>query len=522
MSSTTTLPRGLLAWMPFLWSRVLFPGAPAGPHRVRPLSLLVLLVLPAALLYPSRSFRLLEPDEGRYAQIPREMLQRGEWVVPTLQGEPYLDKPPLLYWLTALAYAALGVSDAAARLIPALAVHGTILVVYLLGRRSLGERSAFWGALLLAVSPGFVGMGRILILDGLLTLWVTLSIFAAFEAVRGERLKWGWLLMSAAASGLGVLAKGPVVEVLLLPPLLAHRWLTGKGAKVGFGALLAYLGVVAAINLPWFLAIYLKRPEFLRHFFWEHNVVRFVSGFDHLQPVWYYVPVLLGGLLPATLFLVAFVRFLVSGEDPAAERRSAELGFWLLAGAWCVCFFSISGAKLPTYILPAFPPLTLAVGDFIARSRWCRSAWTCGLVAGSAGLLAATFYVALPWYAAQRSPMLRPELMARYVGDRSAAVVCYPRNCDSVAFYLGRDDLRNVRSKFAQQLVEDALTRPRTVVLFTHRHSLAAFRHVLPPQLRITEEVALRRDPSGWKWLDRAVGETPWGLCDIAVIERVR
>ncbi|HEX4606728.1 MAG TPA: dolichol-phosphate mannosyltransferase, partial [Urbifossiella sp.] len=101
---TDPAPRTPLGWLPFLFSRVLFPGEPEAETRVRASALLVVLLLPAALLYPTRGFHLLEPDEGRYAQIPREMLASGNWVVPTLQGEPYLDKPPLLYWLVALSY----------------------------------------------------------------------------------------------------------------------------------------------------------------------------------------------------------------------------------------------------------------------------------------------------------------------------------------------------------------------------------------------------------------------------------
>ena len=111
------LPRSLFAWPTFLWSRVLFPGdrraagigiPPLAAERTTPLgsSLLILLIVPALLLYPCLSFPLFEPDESRYAEIPREMLQRGDWVTPRLQGEPYLEKPPLLYWLTAASYPA--------------------------------------------------------------------------------------------------------------------------------------------------------------------------------------------------------------------------------------------------------------------------------------------------------------------------------------------------------------------------------------------------------------------------------
>src|SRR5712691_10250049 len=126
-------PRSVGACGEWLWSRVLFPGKPeaSGPLRLGPL--LFFLLVPAAVLYPCLSFYLFEPDEGRYAQIPREMLARGDWVVPVLQSEPYLDKPPLFYWLVMLSYSLFGVHDWAARLVPALAVHGTILVTYLLG-----------------------------------------------------------------------------------------------------------------------------------------------------------------------------------------------------------------------------------------------------------------------------------------------------------------------------------------------------------------------------------------------------
>src|SRR5438105_14472572 len=117
-----------------------------------------------------------------------------------------------------LSYRAFGVHDWSARLVPTLAIHATLLIVYLIGRRSLGERGAFWGALLLGLSPGFVSMGRLLLLDGLLTLWVTLTIMAAFEAVRGQSLRWSWWFLSALACGLGILTNGPIRLILVVPP----------------------------------------------------------------------------------------------------------------------------------------------------------------------------------------------------------------------------------------------------------------------------------------------------------------
>ena len=179
------------------------------------------------------------------------MLARGEWLVPYLQGEPYLDKPPLMYWLVMASYRLFGEHDWSARLIPALAIQGCILVTYLLGRRSLGERAAFWGALALSLAPGFVSVGRLLVLDGLLAFCVTLSTLAAFEAVRGHRFRWGWWLLAAFACGLGVLTKGPIAIVLLVPPMWAYRILANSNCRIGWRRWFIFSAVILAVVSPW-------------------------------------------------------------------------------------------------------------------------------------------------------------------------------------------------------------------------------------------------------------------------------
>src|SRR5436190_7745238 len=215
VSPLAAWPTALIPCLRRLWTHVLFPSSATPDSRLRLCDLAILIILPAALLYPCMTFHLLEPDEGRYAEIPREMLVRGDWIVPRLQGEPYLDKPPLLYWLVMLSYRVFGVHDWAARLVPALAVHGTILVSYLFGRRLLGERAAFRGTLLLTLTPGLMGMGRILTMDSLLTFWVTLAVFAGWRALPARSASGGgrpplarasgWSVLCALACGLGVL-----------------------------------------------------------------------------------------------------------------------------------------------------------------------------------------------------------------------------------------------------------------------------------------------------------------------------
>src|SRR5262249_39070407 len=158
---------------------------------------------------------------------------------------------------------------------------------------------------------------------------------------------------------------------------------------------------------------------------------RFLSPFDHLEPVWYYVPILLGGLLPASLMVIAVVRYLVSGDPEIAERRCPALGFMLLAGGWCVLFFSLSGCNLPTYVLPAFPLLTLAVGYFLVTSRWSASRWLRPAAGIAFFVLLAAHHVIIPWYAWYRSPGGRLAELTRYCADSQVPVICFPRACDS-------------------------------------------------------------------------------------------
>jgi 4-amino-4-deoxy-L-arabinose transferase-like glycosyltransferase len=497
-------PHSFLACLPWLWSRVLFPGPTPAPGQLRGASLAWLLFLPAIVLYPCTGFFLFEPDEGRYAQIPFEMLMRGEWIVPYLQGEPYLDKPPLLYWLIMISYSVFGVHDWSARLVPALSVHGCILLVYLFGCRRVGERLAFWGALTLALTPGFLGMARLLVLDGLLTFLVTLALFSLFAAIHENGVRslfWKWWLLAAAACGLGILCKGPVILILTIPPLILHCWLTRTAPRLTWRALIAFAAVMLAIALPWYVAIGLRLPEFGYYFFWQHNILRYLQPFDHIQPVWYYVPILLPCLLPASLLLIPFVRYLNNSDPATARQRTPELGFALLAGGWCVLFFSLSGCKLPTYILPAFPPLALALGMYAAQSRWQHSPCLRSSAALAYAVMVFGHFVLVPWYAEFRSPMKHAAEVRQLCHDKTVPVVCYPRNVDSVAFYLGRDDLHSFRSKHTPQLVQHLLHQPRTVVLFGHRNSQESLRLQLPPQLHMTHTA-------------------PMGLCSLGIVER--
>jgi hypothetical protein len=287
--------------------------------------------------------------------------------------------------------------------------------------------------------------------------------------------------------------------VLVLVPLWTHRRLVSGGAAIGWRAWLAFFGIVALVNMPWYVAVCFRHPEFVRYFLWQHHVERFVDPFDHVRPVWFYLPLAGLGLLPAIVFLRPLWRFFLSTNPQASANRCPVLGYLILAGTWCIFFFSLAGSKLPTYVLPAFPPLCLALGCFVARTEVNRSRWLLGLVAACWLLLAASHYVVLPGYARQKSPSAQLDEVAAMCGDREIPVFCFPRNVDSLAFYLGRCDFRTYRSKQLNELIHALEQHPRAVVLFGHRSSAELLQCNLPPHLRMME----RR---------------PLGLCEMAVV----
>jgi dolichol-phosphate mannosyltransferase len=357
------------------WSLVRFPGPVADqasataptqePQWTRSQSLvatLCLALVAGALLLGNLTYALIEPDESRYAQVALNMLESGDWVVPRLAGEPYLDKPPLLYWVTAASLQVMGESELAARLPIALASWLTVLAAFVCGARVFGARAAWLGSLLLLLCLGFILSGRFLIMDGLLTLFTTIGFLTAWIAMQGPRVRLGWWMVSAVAVSLGVLTKGPIALVLFVPPLVMLSWLDRRTARLRWSHWLLAASILVLLTAPWFCLIFLRQDDFLYHFVWKHHVLRFVSTFIHEAPMWYYLPVLLVGMFPSSLLIAPTLGFLCSQCRWARSGRTVELGAACLAAGWIVIFFSLSSCKLPTYILPAVPLLSLVQG----------------------------------------------------------------------------------------------------------------------------------------------------------------
>jgi dolichol-phosphate mannosyltransferase len=367
------IPRTLAALLPFWWSKVLFPAQqtesaePCRSWALDPGFWTVFLV--AALLFFSRLHSpLLEPDEARYAEIPRQMLHEGRLVVPVLHGQPYYQEPPLLYWLVMAAYSIFGIHDWVARLVPCSAAFLTVLCTYFWGACTVGKRPALIGALILCLSARFVYLGRLLTMDSLLALWVILSWAAAHVAVRRPTLARGWWLLSALACGLGVLTKGPVALVLVPIPLAVLQALDPRTARPRWRAWSVYLLTAVALAGPWYVGMMVTAPGFASEFFWTANVLRLPAPLDHEGPIWSYVPGLLLGMLPWTFLLPSFGRFVARRADAESLRRPAELGLFILAFLWCLGFYSSAGCQRPGYIIPAMAPLALALGCYLHLS----------------------------------------------------------------------------------------------------------------------------------------------------------
>jgi 4-amino-4-deoxy-L-arabinose transferase-like glycosyltransferase len=448
-----------------------------------------LLILAAALLFFARlDCPLQEPEETLYAEIPRQMLAEGRLLVPVRHGQDYYDKPPLLYWLVMGSYQLCGVHDWAARLVPGSAAFLCVLVTYWWGKRTAGPRAAFAGALMLCLSPRFAQMARMLTTNALLTFWVLAALAAAHLALAGPAVKPRWWLLSALACGLGFLTKGPVALALVAVPALLYQFLDRRGARAGVRLWVLYGAVVALVALPWFVAVAVRDPSFLPYFLWTHHVRRFVDPIDHPQPVWYYGPILLVGMMPWTLLWPGLVRHLGRRMKEAVPQRTGAVGFFLLAGLWSLAFFSASVCKRPSYVLPVMPPLALALGCYVdgacllGRLRLAHWAWA---AAASFLLLLAAAQFLLPGYADKYS--LRGQLVPHAEVCAGVPVMCYPHRWDGVSYYLQRGDVSVFRAAQLADLVSALRRQRQSLVVVKSDDSLQSFREALPESLEFVQ-----------------------------------
>jgi len=303
---------------------------------------------------------LVIPDEARYAEIPREMLASGDWIVPRLNGLRYFEKPPLGYWLNAGSIWLFGENAFAVRLPSAVAVGLTALLLFAWARRFTEHDAApLLAATVFLLSFEVLAVGTFCVLDSLLSLFTTAAIVTCHFAYTEKTARTRMILLALAglACGLAFLTKGFLA--LVVPILVMVPFMLWEGR---FKTLLkaAWLPLVVAIlvALPWAIMIHRREPDFWRYFFWVEHVNRFISpnGGQHPEPFWFYLPFLLAGAMPWT----ALAGPIVVGLKHTSWRHPMVR----LAICWVVLpflFFSACSGKLGTYILPCYPPLAFLV-----------------------------------------------------------------------------------------------------------------------------------------------------------------
>jgi 4-amino-4-deoxy-L-arabinose transferase-like glycosyltransferase len=336
--------------------------------RIRGATLVLLALLALLVAVDNLERDLANPDEGRYSEISREMAASGDWLTPRLNGFKYFEKPPLQYWATAAAFQAFGESEYSARLYVIICAFLTLMAAAWTTSHLVSRDAGLLTALVLMGSPYFTAMGGIVTLDTGLTLYTTLT-FCAFllaQAASDARLRRRWMLAAWAAMALAVLSKGLVGIVFPAAALVLHCVATRDLRIVARLEWLRGLVLFFAIAAPWFVAVSLANPEFAHFFFIHEHVERFLTT-EHRRVAawWFFLPILFVGFLPWMFLLIpACVR---AWRREAGAREFQWRRFLVLWAGFIVLFFSASGSKLPTYILPAFPALAIVIADELDR-----------------------------------------------------------------------------------------------------------------------------------------------------------
>lgn len=328
----------------------------------------VLLVVFSVLWFGSLDYRkLIRPDEGRYATIAHEMATTGDWVIPRLNGLIYLEKPPLQYWATATAFRTFGEHDWVARLWPALTGFLGILFAALAGCRLFGRQAGIFAALALATSFFYFVIGHLNTLDMGLSFFLQLALSSFLIAHREDSpssTSRNWMLLAWAAAAFAVLSKGLIALVIPGATLMLYLLFTRDFTSLRRLHTLPGILLFAVLAVPWHVLAQLRTPEFANFYFLHEHFQRFLTTtHSRVQPWWYYLPLLLAAAMPWSL--IALHAVADSWKQPGQTGR--VLRFLTIWCGFTLLFFSASGSKLPSYILPILPALALIVGEFLSR-----------------------------------------------------------------------------------------------------------------------------------------------------------
>ncbi len=310
-------------------------------------------------------YGLAEPDEPRYAEIPREMIELRDWVTPRLNYVKYFEKPPLVYWLTAVNFELFGMSEFVARLWPAVFGLIGIGVAYRIGGAMYGEWVGAAAAAVLAATPLYFGLSQTLILDMPLSTLLAAGLGAFWLAYQNPARRRSLVLVLYVTVALAVLTKGPTAVLLSGGVIAAFVALRRDWAVLRWVVSPAGIVVFFAIALPWFALVSWWNPEFAQFFFINQHIERFLWRNEHRQPVWFFVPIVFAGMLPWSSVILLAPQTVARLAGRLLQRRVSAATLYCVIWAGVVfVFFSLSGSKLGTYILPMFCPLAILAARF--------------------------------------------------------------------------------------------------------------------------------------------------------------
>lgn len=486
-----------------------------------------------AVWFGNLEFRkLVRPDEGRYAEIPREMTAGGDWVTPRLNGIKYFEKPPLQYWATAVAYTAFGQHHWTARLWPALTGLLGVLLVGWIGGLLFGPGAGPYAALALGSSVLYTLIAHINTLDMGVTFFLTAALAGFLYAQRPEAtpaqqrygMAWAWAALGGSVLSKGLMGLAVPGGALLTYSLLARDFGVWRRLRLGLG-----LPLLLLLTVPWFVTVSLANPEFPRFFFIHEHFERFLTrAHGRYQPGWYFVPILLLGILPWLVTLLSALR--QAWQDKKSGFHPQR--FLLAWVGFTFVFFSVSGSKLPSYILPLFPAAALLMGWHLTQLSGRQLSWHAlpAIAAGAVGLALvpqvtrlASIEVPEPLYQAYRPWLTAAALTALATGG-AAFVLARQRRCAAAVLALaagglgaaqlgltGHDALSPASS--AYHLAQQIRPHLKPGIPF---YSVATYEQTLPFYIERTVTLVAYRDELSFG-LDQEPG---LGLPDLAAFRR--
>lgn len=485
-----------------------------------PLPWLLICLLVASIWFTGLGFRpLLSPDEGRYAEIAREMAQSNDFVTPRLNGLKYFEKPPLHYWLTAASFKIFGVGEFSARLVPALYGLGIGIIIYICLARLHGRASAQRGFLLATGSCWIIAMGHFIALDIGLAFWLTLCLCGLLGCIERSAATsthpatmrwpdyWVWIGVAGAFLSKGLVGGLIPVAAIGLTALLTRRW-----RLIGIVRWFPGFPIFLALALPWLVLIQIENPNFFEFFFIREHFQRFTTKMhQRVEPWWFFLPVLLMGGLP---WLGHWAGVLTNSKSTAQKPNHGERDGNLLLIVWSVftlIFFSLSGSKLPSYILPIFPAMAL----WLARSAQGlsrRSLQLASLIPLFAAALAMVYvysasrsisddpsdldFLYIPWISAAAFCLVIGAMLSWRHSGRGSLAAITPL---ALAMLLATQCLQWGHTALAERfsakgLVDRILASERSLLPSTAFYSVGTYDQTLPFYLRRTVTLVDYRD----------------------------